>query len=237
MLTTLLESNAPRQRRRAGTLASICVHTAAIVGAVVATGSARPNPVRPEIRVTPGPVFVRPTVQPPDVRSTRQRAEGTSSDASTVSMPIEPLVVLSPPKPGSDRLGDVDPVALLGADPLGRVTRLGTIGGDSLGPALDSGPRTATTVDRVAVLLAPPRPHYPDQLRAAGVTGRVVVRMIVDTLGRVEAGSVAVRESSHDLFTRAVMTSVSGLRFVPAEVGGRRVRMLVDLPFEFRLHR
>jgi hypothetical protein len=32
---------------------------------------------------------------------------------------------------------------------------------------------------------------------------------------------------------RAVLPS---LRFTPAEIGGRKVRMLVDLPFEFRLN-
>jgi periplasmic protein TonB len=80
------------------------------------------------------------------------------------------------------------------------------------------------------------RPQYPERLRAAGVTGRVVVRLVVDTLGRVEPASVAIRESAHDLFAQAVRAVIPSLRFVPAEAGGRRVRMLVDLPFEFRLN-
>jgi protein TonB len=84
-------------------------------------------------------------------------------------------------------------------------------------------------------MLAPPRPRYPDQLRAAGVTGRVVVRLVVDTAGRVELASVTVREASHDLFAQAVRAVLPSLRFTAAEAGGRKIRMLVDLPFEFRL--
>jgi periplasmic protein TonB len=68
------------------------------------------------------------------------------------------------------------------------------------------------------------------------MTGRVVVRLIVDTVGRVEPASVVIRESSHDLFAQAVRAVLPSLRFVPAEAGGRKVRMLVDLPFEFRLN-
>jgi protein TonB len=68
------------------------------------------------------------------------------------------------------------------------------------------------------------------------VTGRVVVRLVVDTVGRVEPATITIRESSHDLFTQAVRAILPALRFVPAEAGGRRVRMLVDIPFEFRLN-
>jgi protein TonB len=108
-------------------------------------------------------------------------------------------------------------------------------GGDST-RSFDGAPATLATVDRGAALVSPLRPQYPERLRAAGVTGRVVVRLVVDTLGRVEPASVAIRESAHDLFAQAVRAVIPSLRFVPAEAGGRRVRMLVDLPFEFRLN-
>jgi protein TonB len=58
---------------------------------------------------------------------------------------------------------------------------------------------------------------------------------VVDTLGRVEAQSIVIREAAHDLFATAVRAVLPALRFRPAEAGGHRVRMLVELPFEFRL--
>lgn len=130
---------------------------------------------------------------------------------------------------------DIDPRRLLGADTVGLGLPRELIAGEFVSRVVGNAPATAETVDKVAAMVLPPRPRYPDQLRAAGVTGRVIVRLVVDTAGRVEPGSVMIRESSHDLFAEAVRAVLPSLRFVPAEAGGRKVRMLVDLPFEFRL--
>ena len=66
------------------------------------------------------------------------------------------------------------------------------------------------------------KPRYPEQLRQAGVDGRVLVRFTVDTTGRVDPSSVKILTSTHDLFSRAVRESLAGFRFKPAEVNGRR---------------
>jgi periplasmic protein TonB len=238
MLGTLLESNAPRQRRRAGTVASIVVHTAVIAAAIVATASARPG--RPPADI--------PRENPPYVIPMPDAAAGQRATAPTPSgprrrrdwvegmVPIDRRTILYSPNPVPVPLADVDPRELLGADTIGLGLPTGPIGGGVLGRIVSDQPATLATVDRVAAMVAPPRPRYPDRLRAAGVTGRVVVRLVVDTLGRVEPASVVVRESSHELFAQAVRAVLASLRFSPAEVGGRKVRMLVDLPFEFRLH-
>jgi protein TonB len=86
-----------------------------------------------------------------------------------------------------------------------------------------------------ARVLRASRPRYPESLRAAGVDGRVVVRFIIDTAGRVE--STTVLHSSHHLFTRAVLDVLPSMRLIPAEVGGRRVPMLAEMAFEFALDR
>jgi len=70
-------------------------------------------------------------------------------------------------------------------------------------------------------------------LRAAGIAGEVRVRFVVDTAGRAELSSVHVIESSHELFTRAVLASLRQSRFTPGEVSGRRVRTLVERTFRF----
>src|SRR5687767_6039310 len=128
MLETLLESNAPRQRRRA----SIGIHTAAIVGAVVATGSAKPAPIRLDIPMKNRPVYVRPTQSPSAEPSLHGRVGGDNKDLRPMPR-VEPVVLTYLPKPGS-RLGDVDPAALLSIDSLGPGTGVGRIGVDSDGP-------------------------------------------------------------------------------------------------------
>ena len=79
------------------------------------------------------------------------------------------------------------------------------------------------------------QPRYPDILRSAGVEGEVLAQFVVDTTGRAEAGSFKVLKSSHDLFVTAVKNALPGMRFIPAEVGGRKVRQLVQQPFTFAI--
>ena len=95
----------------------------------------------------------------------------------------------------------------------------------------------AEQVDR-AVILAPgtPMPAFPEALRAAGLSGTVLMEFVVDTAGRVEPGSIRFVQSDHELFSTAVRAVMSRLRFLPAEVKGRRVRQLVRLPFRFDVH-
>ncbi|MHB1071995.1 MAG: energy transducer TonB [Gemmatimonadaceae bacterium] len=42
-------------------------------------------------------------------------------------------------------------------------------------------------------------------------------------------------ESTHLLFTEAARAAIARARFAPAQVGGRPVRMLMELPFLFEL--
>jgi periplasmic protein TonB len=80
-------------------------------------------------------------------------------------------------------------------------------------------------------------PRYPDMLRSANVEGEVLAQFVVDTTGRVENGSVKILKSSHDLFTTSVRQALNGMRFYPAEIGGRKVKQLVQQPFNFTLTR
>jgi protein TonB len=234
MLRTLLESNAPRQRRRAGALASIAVHTGIIAGAVVATASTKSAPQAPEMPPEWPPVYVTHVNAKPVSGEGAPTRRATDEPKLPAPRPHE-LVPNYVKDLATNQLADIDPRTLLSNERLVPIGPPGRIGGDPFSRTGSDEPATAASVDRVAALLAPPQARYPDQLRAAGVTGRVVVRLIVDTTGRVEPASVIIRESSHDLFAQAVRAVLPTLRFVPADVGGRKVRMLVDLPFEFRL--
>ncbi|HEX3868066.1 MAG TPA: TonB family protein, partial [Gemmatimonadaceae bacterium] len=78
-------------------------------------------------------------------------------------------------------------------------------------------------------------PRYPDVLRSAHVQGEVLAQFVVDTTGRAEMSTFKVLRSSHDLFTAAVLDGLPAMRFMPARVGGRAVRQIVQMPFQFRL--
>jgi TonB family protein len=78
-------------------------------------------------------------------------------------------------------------------------------------------------------------PRYPDILRSANVEGQVLAQFIVDENGMADSTSFVVLRSTHDLFTNAVLSSIGSFRFNPAEVGGKRVKQLVQMPFQFSL--
>jgi protein TonB len=80
-------------------------------------------------------------------------------------------------------------------------------------------------------------PRYPDILRSASVEGEVLAQFVVDTTGRVEIASFKVIRKSHDLFEAAVRSALPQMRFLPAEVGGRKVKQLVQQPFVFALQK
>lgn len=78
-------------------------------------------------------------------------------------------------------------------------------------------------------------PAYPDSLRQAGVEGQVTAQFVVDTTGRVDVASFVLLESTHGKFTQAVRNALPGMLFQPAELAGRKIRQLVQLPFLFRI--
>lgn len=87
------------------------------------------------------------------------------------------------------------------------------------------------------VMAAPgsPSPRYPDILKQAGVSGEVIASFVVDTTGIADVGSLKVIKSSHALFVDVVAAALPDMRFVPALVGGRKVRQLVMEPFVFQV--
>jgi protein TonB len=94
----------------------------------------------------------------------------------------------------------------------------------------------ATTRDerfQPATLLSQPVPKYPPALAAVGVEGRVKVEFVVDTTGKVEAGSVRILESSHQAFEDAARGTVLGAAFRPARLNSRPVRQLTRQAIRF----
>ena len=78
-------------------------------------------------------------------------------------------------------------------------------------------------------------PRYPDELRDAKIEGAVLVQFVLDTLGRPDMETLKVLKSTHDLFTQAVMGSLPNMAFYPALVGDKKVKQLIQMPFNFSL--
>jgi protein TonB len=74
-------------------------------------------------------------------------------------------------------------------------------------------------------------------LRESNVEGEVLAQFVVDTEGRADMKTFKVLKSSHDLFTASVRAVLPSMKFYAAEVGGRKVKQLVQLPFAFKLNK
>ena len=50
-------------------------------------------------------------------------------------------------------------------------------------------------------------------------------------------GTFKVLKATNDLFANAVRSALPNMRFYPAEVGGKKVKQLVQQSFQFKLDR
>ncbi len=231
MPETLFESKAVREFGPGSTLFSVGVHAALITAALVSvSGKARTaNAVVAVHEVR----WLRPT---PAAHPTAPACGTTCLAVPGIpALPLRPIPLPSTVVPRIPDLGSLTRVGPIDFGSARPIPGSGSVVGTP-GAAIDaSQPFTADAVERVAVVATAPEPRYPDRLRDAGVSGHVLVRFVIDTTGRIEPASVAIVESSHDLFERAVRDVLPRMRFQPASVGNRRVRMLVEMPFEFRV--
>ncbi|MEJ7812865.1 MAG: M56 family metallopeptidase [Gemmatimonadaceae bacterium] len=88
-------------------------------------------------------------------------------------------------------------------------------------------------VEKPVTAVGGPTPRYPAALRSAHVQGDVQAQYVVDTAGHPEMSTFKVLKSSDPLFNEAVKEALAGWRFEPAEVGGRKVKQLVQQTFKF----
>ena len=89
-------------------------------------------------------------------------------------------------------------------------------------------------VEKQATLAAgSPSVAYPSSLQGSGIEGEVLAQFVVSPNGLAEPGTFKVLKSSHAAFTEEVRGKLSAMRFYAAEVGGRHVPQLVQMPFTF----
>jgi protein TonB len=228
MLERLLESRFKSERSVGGAIASVTGHCALVAAALYATAQthirARPND--DVIHVA----WVRPPQAVPTAHSgaatPSTRIDGRRPIFLNVKIPDISVVPIAGDPPTVARPGDF---ARAPTDPAGGAgTTLTSPGGIF---------REDQVEKQVAVLPGGSPPRYPEALRIAGVEGEVFAVFVVDERGRVEAESVRFLHSANELFESEVRATLGDMRFAPAEVGGRKVRQLVQMPFVFKLAR
>jgi protein TonB len=96
------------------------------------------------------------------------------------------------------------------------------------------GPYSKEEVERVvAPFPRNPKPVYPGRLEREGVETSFIAQFVVDSTGLVDRESILFPTNVHALFIESVREALRRARFYPAEVGGRRVRQLVEQQFSF----
>lgn len=230
MLDTLLESRPHNARSIGGTIASVTAHTALIAGALYATAQAKVRHADSDrvVRVVYFPNPSSPVSTP------------VSHPATTKSVVGHALKLVAPKVSVDIKLPPIDMAAVMPSGDFrpGPITVVAPGGAAGGGLSSPDSPLRADEVEKQAALIpgsTPPR--YPEILRSAGVEGRVIAQFIVDAAGRAEAGSLRFLRSDNQLFESAVRVALGRMRFAPAEVGGMKVRQLVQMPFVFTLAR
>jgi protein TonB len=84
-----------------------------------------------------------------------------------------------------------------------------------------------------AAKMGNPHPQYPAALQSRGINGEVLAQFVVDTTGKADVSTFEVVKSTNESFTAAVKDVLPRMRFYPAEVGGKKVKQLVEQSFLF----
>jgi protein TonB len=234
LLNNLLESKPQKQRSTGGAIASFVLHAAVLVFAIKATLNAGQKEKQKEENITfqevkkdePPPPKEEPKPPPPDAVIKPPDAKGFQVLTAPVNIPdVLPEIDLSKKLTNE---ADFSGKGVAG----GRAN--GVVGG--VVPTNPDQPLFEFQVEKpVAQVPNTGSPRYPDILKSAGVEGEVLAQFVVDTTGRAEISTFKVLKASHELFGAAVKNALPNMRFYPAEVGGRKVKQLVQQPFVFAI--
>src|SRR5881275_3618634 len=237
MFDNLIESRAKKQRRAGGVIFSAVLHVVLITAAVYGTLQAKNAIDKPKSEKVefvemkkkdePPPPKEEPKPPPPDVVMKAPPPKGFQVLTAPIKIPdVLPDIDLSKKVTNEEDFS--------GKGVAGGIAK-GVIGGTPA-PVNDNQTYFEFQVEKqVSPFPGNPAPRYPDMLRSANVEGEVLAQFVVDTTGRADMSTFKVLKATHDLFTNAVKASLPNMKFYPAEVGGKRVKQLVQMPFQFSL--
>jgi len=201
--------------------ASFAIHTAIIAGIVYGTLHAVPSD--DHVRMDTTVVLLAPQEQQKPVDPPPVQLVDALKGFQTVAVPAQ-IPTDIPPVDLQQRF---DPKDYSGS---------GIEGGRANGMVVSGSEIYAETLveERPALLSAPP-PVYPGLLKQAGIQGRVILRAVIDTTGRVEPASVRIMKSPNPAFDQPTKDWVLKALFRPARLHGRGVRVFINLPVDYSL--
>jgi protein TonB len=106
-----------------------------------------------------------------------------------------------------------------------------------LGGVANHGPYMEFQVEKPVEKIGGEAPEYPTVLKESGVEGQVLAQFVVNESGRYEGGTLKILSSSNPAFTAAVKDALPRMRFSAAQIGGKKVQQLVQMPFQFHLQK
>lgn len=201
--------------------ASLATHAVLIAGAVYATLHATPSDTQVKMDTTV--VLLAPQEQQKPAEPQPAQMVEALKGFQTVAVPAE----IPTDIPAVDLQQRFDPKDYSG---------IGSEGGHANGVAPGgSEAYVEAIVDEKPALLSAPPPFYPPLLKQAGIEGRVVLRAIIDTTGRVEPSSVRIVQSPNPAFDLPTKAWVMKALFRPARLHGQAVRVFINLPVDYGL--
>jgi periplasmic protein TonB len=238
MFNNLIESRPRKQKTIGGTVFSVVFHTAVIGAAVYGTLEAKEQLEKPKAEKVEFVKMEKKNEPPPPKEE--PKPPPPPKDVVAAPPPPKGFQVLTAPVKIPDVLPEIDlSKKVTNEDDF---TGKGVAGGIAKGVVGGTAPVNTDQAyfefqveKQVAPASGNPGPRYPDMLRSANVEGEVLAQFVVDTTGRADMGTFKILKSSHDLFTNSVRSVLPNMRFYAAEIGGRKVKQLVQMPFQFTL--
>jgi protein TonB len=257
----LLESTKTHKKGRSagGTIFSIILHSLIVFLAVFATARAgsRPEKVKaenvrfvevkkneppppPKKELPPPKEAPKPKVQTPKVELPKlppnvppAPAQGFKVLTPAVSIPTSiPTVDLSKALTNEN---DFSGKGVAGGSSNGVKGGTGTEGDIGKAAGDDHGPYMEFQVEKAVEKIGGDAPVYPESLKSSGIEGTVMAQFVVNESGRYEPGTLKILSSSNPGFTAAVKDALPRMKFSAAQIGGKKVQQLVQMPFQFHL--
>jgi periplasmic protein TonB len=229
MFSNLVESKPKSSRRTGGAIFSFVAHYGLLLGMIYTSAEAA--------RSDDGPIVEKVDFVEP--KQPAAKPEPRQPDLLATLAPPKSVLLLIPPIDVPTSLPEID-LSHRVTDPDDFIRRPNSsteIGGGVRDSVVPDGQVYFDFQTERPVMQAPnsASPAYPDILRQAGVEGEALVSFVVDTSGRVDQATFKVIRTTHELFASAVKNVLPRMRFIPAELGDRKVRQLVQQPFSFAI--
>ena len=220
MFETLIESKKQTDKKFFGLgFVSLMLHGGFIAGAIFATVKAGQSDTKVHVDTTM--VLLQEQQQKPPEQQPVQLDIPLKGFQTVVAPTVIPT--------------DIPPIDLNQKFNAADYSGSGVEGGLASGAVPTNDVYLESVVDSKPDRLAGPSPAYPEILRTAGIQGRVRVQFVVDTTGRAEPGTIRVVETPNPGFNELVKNAVLRSQFRPGRVRGRAVRVLTELPFDFKI--